>query len=67
MLLFSVTVMVLVSVFSTPKSDEELTGLTYKGVTPEQAAEVRESWSTWDVVNTIVILGIIVICYAMFF
>jgi hypothetical protein len=59
--------MVVVSVFSQPKSDEELSGLTYKGVTPEQAAEVRESWSTWDVVNTTIILGIIVLCYVAFF
>ncbi|MFC1694999.1 sodium:solute symporter [Pseudomonadota bacterium] len=67
LLIFSIAVMVVVSVFSQPKSDEELSGLTYKGVTPEQAAEVRESWSTWDVVNTTIILGIIVLCYVAFF
>jgi hypothetical protein len=59
--------MVTISVFSQPKSDAELSGLTYKGVTPEQAAEVRESWSGWDVFNTAVILGIIVLCYILFF
>ena len=67
LLIFSIAVMVVVSVFSQPKSDEELSGLTYKGVTPEQAAEVRESWSVWDVVNTTIILGIIVLCYVAFF
>lgn len=67
LLVFSITVMVVISLFSQPKSDEELSGLTYKGVTPEQAAEVRQSWSTWDVVNTAVIVGIIVLCYVVFF
>lgn len=67
LLAFSITVMVVVSTFTKPKSDEDLSGLTYKGVSPEQAAEVRQSWSTWDVVNTCVILGIIVLCYVMFF
>ena len=67
LLVFSIGVMVVVSMLTPAKSDEELSGLTYKGVTPEQAAEVRESWTTWDVVNTAVILGIIATCYILFF
>jgi len=41
--------------------------LTYHAVSPEQLAEVRESWSLWDVVNTAVILSIVGLCYFMFF
>jgi SSS family solute:Na+ symporter len=67
LLIFTVTVMIAISMFSKPKSDEELSGLTYKGVSPQQAAEVRESWSAWDVINTAVIVGIIALCYIMFF
>ena len=67
LLIFSIGVMVVTSMLTQPKSDEELSGLTYKGVSPEQAQEVRESWNTWDVVNTCVILGIIVVCYIVFF
>ena len=67
LLIFTVTAMIAISLFSQPKTDEELSGLTYKGVTPEQAAEVRQSWSTWDVVNTVVIVGIIALCYVVFF
>jgi len=67
LLIFSIGVMVVVSMLTPAKSDEELSGLTYKGVTPEQAAEVRESWTAWDVVNTAVILGIIATCYILFF
>ena len=67
LLVFSIGVMVVVSMLTPAKSDEDLSGLTYKGVTPEQAAEVRVSWTTWDVVNTAVILGIIATCYRLFF
>ena len=58
--------MVVVSMLTQPKSDEELSGLTYKGISPEQAAEVRESWNGWDVFNSAMILGIIVFCYVVF-
>jgi SSS family solute:Na+ symporter len=67
LLVFTIAVMILLSLFTAPKSDGELSGLTYKGTTPEQAREVRESWSTWDVINTAVILGIIALCYIVFF
>ncbi|MEJ2383733.1 MAG: sodium:solute symporter [Xanthomonadales bacterium] len=67
LLIFTVAVMVTISLFSKPKTDAELSGLTYKGVSPQQAAEVRESWNGWDVFNTAVILGIIAFCYIVFF
>jgi solute:Na+ symporter, SSS family len=64
---FSVVIMFVISAFSKAKSDEELAGLTHHAISPEQLREVRESWSTWDVVNTAVIVGIIGLCYIMFF
>lgn len=67
LLAFSIAVMLVVSAFTEPKTDAELAGLTHKGVTPEQAQEVRESWTLWDVVNTVVIVGIIALCYIVFF
>jgi len=67
LLIFTVSVMITISLFSRPKTDAELSGLTYRGVTPEQAAEVRESWNGWDVFNTAVIVGIIALCYIVFF
>ncbi len=67
LLVFTIVAMVTISFFTEAKSDEELSGLTHRGVTPEQAAEVRESWNTWDVVHTAIILGIIVLCYVAFF
>jgi SSS family solute:Na+ symporter len=67
LLVFSVVIMLVVSLFSKAKTDEELAGLTYHAVSPEQLAEVRESWSLWDVVNTAIILSIVGLCYFMFF
>jgi SSS family solute:Na+ symporter len=67
LLVFSILVMVAVSLFSHARSDEELAGLTYKAITPEQKQEVRDSWNRWDVINTLVILGVIVAAYAAFF
>jgi len=67
LLAFTVVAMVVISMFTKPRSDEELSGLTYQGTTAEQAAEVRQSWSAWDVVNTVVIVGIIALCYVAFF
>lgn len=67
LLVFSVVIMIAVSLFTKEKSDGELAGLTYNAVSPEQLQEVRESWGLWDVVNTIVIVGIIVLCYITFF
>jgi SSS family solute:Na+ symporter len=67
LLAFSIAVMVVVSLFSKAKTHEELSGLTYRSTSPEQAREVRESWNGWDVFNTAVILGIIVLCYVVFF
>ncbi len=64
---FSIVVMLVISLFSTPKSAEQLAGLTYRATTPEQHQEVRDSWSRWDVINTAVIVGIIVFCYVAFF
>ncbi len=67
LLVFSIVVMVLVSSLSQPRGEAELAGLTYSSVSPQQAREVRESWTGWDVFHTVVIVGIIAICYVVFF
>jgi SSS family solute:Na+ symporter len=67
LLLFSILVMVVVSLFSKARTSEELAGLTYNAISPEQAQEVRDSWNKWDVIHTAVIVGIIAFCYITFF
>jgi SSS family solute:Na+ symporter len=60
------TVIVVVTYFTKPAPYEKLVGLIYASSTPEQRAATRASWNKWDVFNTIVILGVIVLFYIYF-
>ena len=44
-----------------------LQGLTFGMISPEQKAETRASWNKWDVINTAIIIGIIILFYIIFF
>jgi len=66
LLLFTVAVMVLVSLVTAPKPEESLAGLSYGSISAADAREVRESWNGWDVFHTAVICGVIVIVYLLF-
>ena len=64
--LFTIALMILIS-FVTPKATEEqLKGITYFSQSPEQVAETRNSWSKWDVINSLVVVGICVAFYMYF-
>jgi SSS family solute:Na+ symporter len=53
--------------FVTPKANElQLKGITYFSRSPEQIAESRASWSTWDVINSVIVVGICVAFYIYF-
>ncbi len=62
----SVAVTVIVSLFSKKPSPEQLEGLTYYTITPEQRKETRASWNKWDVVHSIIIVLIIMGAYFYF-
>ena len=62
----SVVIVVVASLTSPQQSDEELTGLTYSAVTPEQKAENRASWGTPEVVGTIGVLALVAGIYLYF-
>lgn len=64
--LASLTVIILVSLFTEKPRPEQLQGLTYGSATPEQQAETRASWNHWDVIHTCVILSFIAVFYAYF-
>ena len=68
MALFAASLAVIwaVSSFTTKPTPEMLQGLTYGSATPEQIAETRSSWNQWDVMNTAIILGVIVVFYVYF-
>jgi len=64
--LFSIALMVVVSLLTRKPSREQLVGLTYYSATPEHKAETRASWNQWDVINSIFIVSVIVLFYIRF-
>jgi len=66
LLFFCVLLMVVLSFVTKAPTPEQLK-FTYSGAaTPEAKKLTRESWNKWDVVHTIIILGVIVAFYIIF-
>ncbi|HNS17313.1 MAG TPA: sodium:solute symporter [Bacteroidales bacterium] len=61
-----IVLMIIISSFTKPKDFASLKGLTLASVTPEQLAEVKNSYSKWDILNTAIIIGVIVAFYVYF-
>lgn len=66
MFLFCIVVVVVVSLCTEAPSKEKIQGLVFGTSTNEQLATTRDSWDKWDVINTIIILGITVAFYIYF-
>lgn len=66
MLLFCIVVVVIVSLCTEAPAPEKIQGLVFGTSTPEQRAETRASWNKWDVIHTVIILGITVAFYIYF-
>jgi SSS family solute:Na+ symporter len=66
--LFLISIVIIVSVsLATPRqSAEQLKGLTFSSVTPEQKAENRASWGMKEVIGTAVVLGLVLAVYIYF-
>lgn len=62
----TIAVMLVVSRFTPPADPERIRGLTFGSATPEQKAETRASWNHWDVIHTLIVLGVIVAFYIRF-
>lgn len=62
----TIVIIVVVSLFTKKPLQEQIQGLTYGAATPEQIAETRQSWNKWDVIHSLIIVGIIVACYIYF-
>ncbi|MBN1478835.1 sodium:solute symporter [candidate division KSB1 bacterium] len=63
---FCVILMVVISLLTPAPTAEKLKGLTFASLTAEDKAESRASWNKWDVINTIIIIGIIVLVMIYF-
>lgn len=66
MFLFCLAVIVVVSLVTTAPSAQKIQGLVFGTSTPEQRAASRASWNHWDIIHTIIILGITVAFYIYF-
>jgi SSS family solute:Na+ symporter len=64
--LISIVVVVGVSLTAPPQPEEEIAGLTYRAITPEQRAETRASWGAAEVAATAVVLALVVGVYVYF-
>ncbi len=67
-ILFIVIVLLVIGVsfFTRQASDEQIAGLTYGSISKEQRAEIREGIDKWDIIHTIIILGITAFIYVRF-
>ena len=66
MFLFCLLVIVIVSLLTEAPSEKKIKGLVFGTSTAEQRAKSRASWNKWDVVHTIIILGITASFYIYF-
>lgn len=66
MLVFCLVVAIVVSLFTKKPGPAKIQGLVFGTSTPEQRAATRASWNAWDVINTVIILGITVAFYIYF-
>lgn len=64
--LVSILTVVVISLATPPPPEEKIRGLTHAGVTVEGRKEIRESWNRWDVVGSVVVLGLVLAIYLYF-
>lgn len=66
MFLFCIVIMIVISLFTEKAVESRIAGLTFGSTTPEQKALTRSSWDKWDVIHTVIILGITALFYIYF-
>ncbi|MCD8235635.1 MAG: sodium:solute symporter [Prevotellaceae bacterium] len=66
MLLVCCVIVVIVSLLTPAPSAEKIQGLVFGTSTPEQRAATRASWNKWDVIHSIIILGLTAAFYIYF-
>lgn len=66
MFLLCIVVVVVVSLFTKAPAPEKIQGLVFGTATAQQRAETRVSWNHWDIIHTVIILGITAAFYIYF-
>ncbi|MDD6765918.1 MAG: sodium:solute symporter [Parabacteroides sp.] len=66
MLLTCIAIVVIVSLLTEAPDPARIQGLYFGSATPEQKAATRASWNHWDVIHSLIILGITAAFYIYF-
>ena len=66
MLVVCCLVVFVVSLCTEAPDEKKIQGLVFGTSTPEQRAATRASWNHWDIIHTVIILGITVAFYIYF-
>lgn len=64
--LFSVVVMIVVSLLTPKPSEEQIRGLTFATTVAEDRAASRASWNKWDVILSLIVIAFIVSVFVYF-
>jgi SSS family solute:Na+ symporter len=64
--LFSIVIMVTVSLITPKPSEEQIRGLTFATTVAEDKAASRASWNKWDVILSLIVVVIIVAVFMYF-
>jgi SSS family solute:Na+ symporter len=66
LMLISVAIIVAVSLSAPAQDPGTIRGLTYSALTSADRVEIRASWNRWDVLGTMVVLGMVAGVYLYF-
>ncbi len=66
MFLFCIAVVIVVSLLTKAPDPSQIQGLVFGCSTAEQRAETRASWNHWDIIHSVIIVGITVAFYWYF-
>jgi len=64
--LFSVAIMVVVSLLTPAPTDDHIRGLTFSTTVAEDKAASRASWNKWDVILSLIVVAVIVAVFVYF-
>ena len=64
--IFSVAVMVIVSLLTPKPSEEQIRGLTFATTVAEDRAASRASWNKWDVILSLIVVAVIISIFIYF-
>jgi SSS family solute:Na+ symporter len=62
----SAFIVIAVSLLTKAQPDEAIAGLTYSAFTDEDRQEIRDSYDRWDILGTVVVLGLVLTLYVYF-